>query len=416
MVVRFPFKRDLFSGLAYSTFPVLCVLLLCPLLALPFILSGMYRQKKGAYFLFSLFLGLLSWLQIPSGDLFRHTLQYYEEFGKPIEHIFDFSTGFHDFIATLAKWILVNNDLSFQYFRLFSMTESFYVLSLIYLWMIKNSPISYTRSQAFIRFIFLFLFFEFVQTTSGTRYCFAVYNYIYGLHLLFDLRKRFLALVFFAFAVCIHDTLLFLIPLSFIIYTGCKSRKRGLTILIVCSILALAVISSLTFLMGRRAEFYFEDGNSLGGNTFQEVTIYGFILFTLSRAFLIPFGYISFKYFNPKAPWVRMMMVWTILMCVFISNGVMIFRIAVFMSAIIPYLVISIERYTVFRRNMFKLLMFCAIMNTIFNTVNYRTYIANSRFEYIATPVPIILGYIYERHWILENIDNNTILKPRINI
>lgn len=399
--------------LRYGAFPVFCLLIACPLLALPFVIYGIYLQKKSAYFLFALFLGLLSWLQIPFGDLFRHTMQYYDEFRRPIEHIFDFNDGFHDFIGTLGKWILINNGLPYQYFRLISMTESFYILSLIFIWMIKNSPRFYTRSQAFIRFLFLFLFFEFIQTTSGVRYCFAVYNYIYGLHLWFNLRNRIPAIAFFLLSICIHDTMLFFIPLSFILYLGCYSRKRSIIILLLSFVLALAAVSALSVLMGRKAEFYFEGGTSIAGNTFQNVTIYGFILFTASRLFLAPFAYLAFRYFKPNAVWIRMMIVWTIVMCVFITNGVMIFRIAVFISAIIPYMIIDLECFRNIKQSVFKLLLCCAYLNTLFNTVNYRNYILNSRFEYIATPVPVILNYSYEKSWILDHIDGNTIKKTR---
>lgn len=402
--------------LRYGAFPVFCLLMVCPLISLPFIISGIYNQKRSAFFLFALFLGLLSWLQVPLGDLFRHTLLYYDEFKRPIDHIFDFSSGFHDFISTLGKWLLVNNGLPYQYFRLISMTESFYILSLIFIWMIKNSPRQYTKYQVFVRFLILFLFFEFIQTTSGVRYCFAAYNYIYGLHLWFNLRKKIPALIFFLLSICIHDTLLFFIPLSFILYLGCYSRKRAIIILIVSFIIALSALSALSIFMGRKAEFYFEGGNSIDGRTFQNVTIYGFILFTASRICFVPFIYLAFRYFKSNAVWIRMIVAWTIVMCVFITNNVMIFRIGVFLSAIIPYMIIDMERFRNIRHSMFNLLLYCGLLNTISNTINYRNYIINSRFEYIVTPVPVILNYTYEKGWILDNIDGNSMIKSRFHL
>lgn len=414
-MVRYSIRRNFFYGFNFELIPVLLIFIVCPLFALPFILNGIYRQKRSAYFLFSLFLGLLSWLQIPSGDLFRHTMDYYDQYGTPISNIFDFTNGF-DFIVTLGKWLLINNGLPYQYFRLISMTESFYILSLILIWLLNNSRRIYTPSEAFVRFILLFLFFEFIQTTSGTRYCFAVYNYIYGLHLWFNVRKRIPAVFFFILSIFIHDTLIFFIPLGSILYLCCTSRKRIIIILIIGSIIAFGLVSALSVLMGRRYEFYFDNGSSLGGNTFQEVTLAGFILFTLCRVLLLPYAYIAFRYFKSNEPWIRMMIVWSIVMVIFITNSVMIFRIAVFMSAIIPFMIISIEHTIKLKRTLFDFLIFCAISNTAFNTVNYRNIILNSRFEYILTPVPVILNFIYEKNWIINHIDGNTITKPRISI
>lgn len=414
-MVLYSIKRNFFNGFHFELVPVLFILIVCPLFALPFVLNGIYRQKKSAYFLFSLILGLLSWLQIPSGDLFRHTMDYYEQYGTPISSIFDFTYGF-DFIGKLGKWVLINNGLPYQYFRLISMTESFYILSLILIWMLNHSKRAYTPSEAFVRFILLFLLFEFIQTTSGTRYCFAVYNYIYGLHLWFNIRKRIPAIFFFLLSIFIHDTLVFLIPLGLILYISCTSRKKVLVILILGSIIAIGAVSAMSTLMGRRYEFYFDNGSSLGGNTFQEVTMAGFILFTLCRVLLLPFAYLAFRYFKSNEPWIRMMVVWSIVMCIFITNSVMIFRIAVFMSAIIPFMLICIEHSIRLRKPVFKFLIFCAIANTGFNTINYRNIILNSRFEYIITPVPIILDFIYEKNWVINHVDGNTITKPRISI
>lgn len=62
------------------TVTVATLFLLSPLLALPYILLGIYRQERSAYFFFALFLGFLAWLQVPLSDLFRHSLNIYHYF------------------------------------------------------------------------------------------------------------------------------------------------------------------------------------------------------------------------------------------------------------------------------------------------------------------------------------------------
>ncbi len=46
-------------------------------------------------------------------------------------------------------------------------------------------------------------------------------------------------------------------------------------------------------------------------------------------------------------------------------------------------------------------------MTTLCNTVNYRSIILNSRYQYIAMPVPVILQDHYDKQWILEHVNGN---------
>lgn len=109
-------------GLKYSTPAAIALFLLSPLLALPYIILGIYRGEKSAYFLFSLFLGFLAWLQIPFADLFRHTMNAYNYCEKPFDRVFNNS----DFIIPLANWVLMKYHIPYQYLRLFSVTECFF--------------------------------------------------------------------------------------------------------------------------------------------------------------------------------------------------------------------------------------------------------------------------------------------------
>lgn len=70
------------------TVTVATLFLLSPLLALPYILLGIYRQERSAYFFFALFLGFLAWLQVPLSDLFRHSLNIYHYLDKPFSYAY----------------------------------------------------------------------------------------------------------------------------------------------------------------------------------------------------------------------------------------------------------------------------------------------------------------------------------------
>lgn len=404
-------NRHLFN-LSYNAGITICLFIISPLISLPFILSGIYNKKKSAFLLFSIFLGLLAWLQIPLGDLFRHSMSFFRLYDKPISRIFDFSDGFHDFIGSLGKWILVNNGFPYEWFRFLSITECFYLQSLIFLWMIKNSNREYSKNEVFNRFIILVLFFELIMTTSGTRYCFAVYNFVYGLHLLLNKKNYFLSVIFFIFSICIHDTLIFFIPICLLLYLLCYKKKNIIIIFILSTLLSLTFLGYLQGYMGRRSEFYFENGSSIDGNTFEKVTIYGLILSIYMRFLILPFSYISFKEFSYKLKWARMMMVFTIMLLVLISNQVLIFRVAAFMEAIACFVLINIENVKTISRRLFRVLLICSLLCTIFNTINYREIILNSRYQYIALPLPYILSTEYDKEWIILHVDNNKMKLP----
>ncbi len=396
-------------GLKYSTPAAIALFLLSPLLALPYIILGIYRGEKSAYFLFSLFLGFLAWLQIPLGDLFRHTMNAYNYCEKPFDRVFNNS----DFIIPLANWVLMKYHIPYQYLRLFSVTECFFLLTIVFNYMINASPREYTQKEVFERFCILFLFFEFIQTTAGVRYGFALYQYIFALHLLINKRSYIGALIFAFLAIKIHESFYFFIPISILLYLCCRSRKTSILLLICLSTVALAIIGKFGFLLGRRAEWYFEGGTSISGSTFEKVTIYGFILFTAIRLFLFPFAFMVIKYFDASSKWARFAMVWLILFCVFITNSVMIFRMAFIFAAIGIFLLLAIEMKETINKKVITVILWCGIMTTLLNSINYRTYILNSRFQYIAMPTFVILQNQYDRQWIGEHVKGNKIIDKK---
>ncbi|HIT15427.1 MAG TPA: EpsG family protein [Candidatus Avimuribaculum pullicola] len=382
--------------------------LVSPLLSLPYILWGIYRRERSAYFFFSLFLGFLAWLQIPFADLFRHTINAYDLVGKPLSYIFTNSLS-SDFFVPFVSWILVNADIPYQFLRLICVTESFFLMTIIFNYMIEKSAKDYCNSEIFIRFILLFLFFELVLTINGVRYGFAVSQYVFVLHLIFNKRSYFAALLFSLLAVEIHISFLFFIPVSIVLYYLCISVKRSIVILIVCSFLVLAVISQFSYLIGRRADWYFDGGTSVAGT--QNITIYGFILFVGVRLFLLPFVVLVFKYFKKQSKWCRIGLVWIVMALIFVTSITVMLRMLFVFSTICVFLFLEIEARAAIKKRFVIILLWCGVITTIFNTVNFRTIILNSRYYYIAMPVPFILQNQYEKDWIIEHIDNNTIIK-----
>lgn len=380
--------------------------LLSPLMAFPYIIWGIYRQERSAYFLFSLFLGLLAWLQIPFADLFRHSITAYSYYEKSFSSIFENNLS-SDYFIPIISWIFINNDIPYQLLRFLYVAESFFLMTVIFNYMIEKTNRAYTNTEIFIRFCILFFFFEFIKTTCGVRYGFALYQYIFALHLAFNKQSYLGALFFACLSSLIHISFAFFIPTSIILYLICTSLKKSAIIFFVFSFALLAVLSKYSYLLGRRADWYFVGGSSTSDNAINVITIYGFILFVAVRFFLLPYIIMAIKYFNRYSCWCRISIVWIGLSIVFITNLTILARTTFILSALGIFLLLEIESHSIIQQRLIRIILWCGIMTTLFNTVNYRTYIFNSRYQYIAMPIPIILQNQYSKQWIIEHVDGN---------
>lgn len=88
----------------------------------------------------------------------------------------------------------------------------------------------------------------------------------------------------------------------------------------------------------------------------------------------------------------------------------MIFRIAFIFATIGVFLLLAIEMQEKLHTRVIRIILWCGIMTTVLNAINYRTYILESKYQYIAMPTFVILQNQYERQWIIEHVKGNTII------
>ena len=395
--------RITYNGIIAALF-----MFLSPLLALPYILTGVYQRRKSAFLLFSLFWGFLAWLQVPLMDLYRHNISFFAYENLTLAQVLNGQEA--DFVIPILKWLLVNNGLPFQILRLFEAATSVYLMSVIFNYMIRHSPRYYTKGEIFKRFWIMILFMEFIQMVSGVRYGFALFQYVFAIHLFINKKQYFWSILFAFMASQTHNSFTYLIPISTILYIACRSKKLSIGILCCLLVFGNIFVSVFSHLWESRAEWYFEGGNSLSGNTFADLTIFGILFFIVIRMFLIPFGVLALRYISPVDKWTRITTVWVILALTFIVNAVMLFRMCYVLATIGIFCLLAVESKRHLSRRLVNLILFCGIMTTLINGMNYRDIILNSRFQYIAAPIPIIVSEQYEYTWIINHIDNNRVL------
>ena len=161
-------------------------LMLCPLLALPYIVWGIYHQRKGAFLLFSLLLGIFAFISFPSEDLYRHYFIYTFLSVRPIGAITWIEITLNGMIP-YVYWFMSHTGITFGWLRFVELTLGFYLLSLVFRYLMDQC--SYNNNERFIRFILLFLYFDFLYTTMGVKFGFALCLYIYSLHQLINLQQ-----------------------------------------------------------------------------------------------------------------------------------------------------------------------------------------------------------------------------------
>jgi hypothetical protein len=106
------------------------------------------------------------------------------------------------------------------------------------------------------------------MTTSGVRYGFAVCQYVYALHLVFNKKSWLPALFFALFATQIHVSFAFFIPISVLLYWLCSTKRKTIVFFGLLSVVLIPIISHFSYLLGRRADWYFGGGNRLAKHIF----------------------------------------------------------------------------------------------------------------------------------------------------
>lgn len=375
------------------------VILLCPALSLPLIAIGIYRQRISAYWYAALFVGLLAWLQYPSGDLLSHTFAFYWERGMSLGERFQAISTVP--MLTLWRWGLWESGLPFECWRAFWTAESFLVIALTLRWMANKNGLN--RRDSIILILLWILLFEFVKTTFGIRWNVACYNYVAALHLWFNLRRKLWAVALGAMAVSIHVGLLFLIPLSWAAYALMTERRRmwllaAAGFIIVCGILWL-MGSELKPLLGHWGS-YLPVGNPLTLDQIDTPSVNGFLLFYMPRMLLLPLVWMAWLRFNADRPWVRMTLAWAALWLMMAWHFTLLYRISVIVAPVGLLCFASLRFGASTRRRLQRILLVCAMLFACAGAIVYRNALLSTPCYEIFYPVPAILS----RHYILEGM------------
>lgn len=189
------------------------IFVISPFWALPVIFYFIYKRSYLGIVFLALFMGIMSHLILPSGDLYRYHLEY------DLYKISDFSEITNsisfDFVYPVTMF-LFSKIISFELFRLLVCFISYLLFFQIFIKISKNNIFLDNNNQAYIvAFILFFSAGGFGLFITSVRYSIALSITLYSIYHIYHLRDntRYWLIIFACF---IHLSMLFYLLLIFI--------------------------------------------------------------------------------------------------------------------------------------------------------------------------------------------------------
>lgn len=381
------------------------LLMLSPLLSLPYIIYGIWHRRKGAYFLFSLLLGLMAYLSVPSEDLYRHYYLFSYFAVRPVTSVSWIDISLNGVIPYLY-WAMAHTGIPYGLIRLVELTLGFWLLCLVFDWMISHAGRERSKGEVFARFAILFLFFDFLYTTMGVKFGFALCTYIYSLHLLMNRNKRVQGVLWLVLTCCWHSSFIITGLFVFVIYRFKPSRKMALWICGLLAIVAPIVIGMAgEALLGRRFEFYFSGRNDVA--SYSAMTTAGLLLYILPKLTVIPFAIILLKHYDAEQKWSRIALGWLILAIAMMANAVTFYRFWWAFMATGVIMLLELDWRVAFTKRTIGALVICGCLFTALNTLTYHSEVMHSPYYKAFAPAPVVLSQDYDKQWVYSHIKHS---------
>ena len=110
-------------------FCICLIFILHPLLCLPLIIIEVYNKRHYALILLGCFMGLCAMLWPPTGDLYRHTMDYFDYIDKDE---FELKLGQFDFILYYLSYVFANLGINFELVRFLFVFLSYMIVFFIF--------------------------------------------------------------------------------------------------------------------------------------------------------------------------------------------------------------------------------------------------------------------------------------------
>lgn len=378
------------------------MMLLSPLLSMPFILYGMSLGIRKAYTYFAIFLGIVAYLTAPRADLFHHARQYYYYIGKSWDYLWD-RTISADFVIPVTEWYMANHNIPFEFLRLVMIPVSFIILNKIFFTLVDESEKEYSNREINFWYSAFFLSYPFYFLIAGTRYCFAACFMLYGMFQLIKYGNYVRALLFFCIAVCIHFSMMLFIAVGIIfIYAQFNKYWVGLFCIMAVVLRQQYVSVFGAFLMENelRGVSYIGEGIWASGAKLSMKAVLYYVGQSLCT--LLPLVYVLIKRFDGYNKWNYLIVSLFFLILLNLGQFSLYVRTLLILSTVFIFYLITIEEKKALSISFKRIVMAGAVIIFAFNIYTNRVMISLSKYDEICYPLPFILIHHFDEYWIFQ--------------
>jgi hypothetical protein len=218
---------------------LLVVFILYPLASLPIIFMEIYNRKYYSLYYLAIFVSLLGYLWVPSGDLYRYQLDF--TYFKSLQLNQFANLPKLDFVLPWILFLVGKIGLNFEFVRFFLCIISYILYFKIYVGIINtNDNLRESRKVSFFSFLMFFCVIGFAGFLTGVRYTFAMSLCFYSVYVLMY-RNRKVGWVILIFSVITHFSMaLILLIVTFIKLIKPKFTRR----IVIVATLAGYILSS----------------------------------------------------------------------------------------------------------------------------------------------------------------------------
>lgn len=386
---------------------ITCVIfIICPVFSLPLLLVECYNNKRYAYWLFALFMGICSLILVPPyDDLYRNFKVYTDwiEGSSWSDFILYISLNIKmDFLIYLMEWVYQSLGLSFGLVRLTLIFVSYLLYFYLYDSFCENQY--FTLNDRRYCFWMILLIIPFLSISTGLRYGIAACLFSYVFCMWFIFKKYYWWHYFLLIiGICSHFSMLMFVMLLFMSFLMPNKMSKlfflsVFSVLVVCSNLFsvlleyLPIPATLNDYLLSYTEGRYSDSNYLNGNN-----IFFWIPYIARYLIVFMFFYMIYK----RVPYnkeTKIMYMIFLLFAFTISFHELNARVDYFFTLLGG---LYILKYVNINRLFLRLFIFYTVF-TIF--ISWRGYTI-TKWYYLFTPIPIVISMDYDQKWVDENIN-----------
>lgn len=393
----------------YTSIVALGMLVISPLLSLPFILWDIYKQHRAGLVLFILFLGVMASLTAPVSDLFRHTRDYfYMEY-----YSFDAfcRTLKGDFLTQSFAYFLQSYHIKYPIARIVYTIIGYSISFWIFDDLVRDR---YSNREYFLLFVFYFCTLGFFSFVIDVRFGLAAKFFILELYLLYEKQRKICALVPLIIAPCIHFSFVSLGLLVYILYFFRFEISNQTFIVTSLLLFAFGLILSI-FLV---KNFFTSQSDYLEGKWGTDyqasASIKGMIAYYIGRVWCIPLliFFMKEKVFGDK--WNKPIYMFSFLFCMTSQLATISGRLLGTLTGML--VIFYLKNNVLCTHKLEKAIFYSAIFVFSCSLFSFRTLIINpeiSAYKEGWKPLPIVLQHDFNKQWVYSHIKSDGEIKNK---